>query len=210
MITRKKILNAYVKHIATKAKRPKSMKAFAKKLGVKQKDISAHFESFDDIEAAIYVHFMKQTDKLLMQDEFHNEHEALLALYFTYFEHLTANLDYVHNLAAIHRRDLRKLKTIYPLKKELIKTLEKHQISSMDMLPEFISGIKDKSKYEAIWAHFMFVFAFWLKDSSANKEKTDALIEKSMRVARDLEHSRLFESAMDLGKFMFKEIKTRA
>lgn len=210
MITRKKILKAYVKHITKSARRPKSLKSFAKKLEVKEKHLSTHFKDFDAIEAAVYVHFMKKTDALLADEDFSNQHEALLALYFTFFEHLTANEEYVHSLIGIHKKDVRKLKTLLPLKKAFINVLEKYEISSMTMLPEMLANAKGKAKHEAMWAHFMFVFAFWIKDRSGNKEKTDALIEKSLRVAKDLEHSRLFESAMDLGKFIFKEIKSRA
>lgn len=203
-------MNGYVSYVSKKLKRPKSIKKFAKHLDVKKKDIVKHFDSFDDIEAGIYVHFMQKTESLLAQEEFLNHHEALLALYFTFFEHLTANKTYVHTIIKAHNKDFRKLKTLYPIKKALIKCIDNYAIRNPVYLPEFLSGLKGKAKHEAIWAHFMFVFAFWIKDRSDNKEKTDALIEKSLRVAKDLEHSKLFESAMDLGKFMFKEIKSRA
>ena len=206
-INKKEILKSYVSYVSIKSKRPKSFKSFAKRLNIEEKALYSYFSNFDQVEAEVYTYFMKRTIKLLRKEKFDDKNEFLLALYYTFFEHLTAIRTYIKTIAKIHFKKYEKLKTLTPLKQLFISHLEEHSVGQSIPLPDPIGKFQNKIWKEAAWSHFMFVFAFWLKDKSPGLEKTDMLIEKSLRLIKDLEHSPITDSALDFGKFMFKELK---
>ena len=53
----------------------------------------------------------------------------------------------------------------------------------------------------------MTIFKFWLHDTSQGFEKTDAFIEKSVRLTNEMVHALPVDSIMDFGKFIIKEMK---
>jgi hypothetical protein len=55
--------------------------------------------------------------------------------------------------------------------------------------------------------HFMFILQFWAHDESANFEKTDAAIEKSVNLAFDLIGKGILDNALDFGKFLYQNSK---
>ena len=55
--------------------------------------------------------------------------------------------------------------------------------------------------------NLLFLLKFWMDDDSPSFEKTDALIEKSVRAGIDLTENLPTESLFDLGKFVFKEFR---
>ena len=58
---------------------------------------------------------------------------------------------------------------------------------------------------EATWIQTLFILKFWLKDGSPGFEKTDLVIEKSVRVVFDVFDSSTLDSLLDFGKFLWKE-----
>jgi hypothetical protein len=58
---------------------------------------------------------------------------------------------------------------------------------------------------EGAWLQFLFLFKFWMDDTSKGFEKTDVLIEKSVNTVVDLLDTKPLESLFDLGKFLWKE-----
>ena len=46
---------------------------------------------------------------------------------------------------------------------------------------------------------------FWLDDDSADFEKTDLFIEKSIAATFELANTKPLKSVVDFGKFLFKE-----
>ena len=67
--------------------------------------------------------------------------------------------------------------------------------------------VGEKLSTEVLWRHFIAIFHFWLNDTSPSFEKTDALLEKSVRAGIDLTENLPTESLFDLGKFVFKEFR---
>lgn len=58
---------------------------------------------------------------------------------------------------------------------------------------------------EAAWGQLLFLLKFWLEDNSPSFEKTDALIEKSVKVAFEVFDNTRLDTLLDLGKFLWKE-----
>jgi hypothetical protein len=65
----------------------------------------------------------------------------------------------------------------------------------------------DQQYHHFMWMHFVFVLQFWAHDQSADFEKTDAAIEKSVNLAFDLIGKGLLDNAIDFGKFLYQTSK---
>ena len=69
--------------------------------------------------------------------------------------------------------------------------------------------IFEKLTEEGLFTQFMTIYKFWLRDTSSDFEKTDAFIEKSVKLAIDLTNVPALDSIMDYGKFVLGEFKKR-
>ena len=58
---------------------------------------------------------------------------------------------------------------------------------------------------EGAWLQFLFLLNFWANDDSAQFEKTDIAIEKSVNTIFDLFDNTPLNSILDFGKFLWKE-----
>ena len=207
-ITKQEILTAYMNHVLDFDNQPNSIHAFAKKLGIDEKDFYNHYTSFDQIAADVYVTFYEESIKLMMSEISYNELDSrneLLAFYFTFFELLTNNRSYVLSTLNKPTVDLKRIKVFIPLRnrfKEFIKSLN---IETLDLKQEKINTLKEKSIEEIAWTQLLFTIKFWMEDTSPGFEKTDVFIEKSVNACFDLLDHTPLESIIDFGKFFFKE-----
>lgn len=202
---RKKILETYVEWVADEQRRPMSIRAFAKELEMEEKAFRAQFNSFEQIESAIYVHFFEKTLALIKKEAPETEAELILSFYYTFFEHLSANRSCVEAIVHQDQPKFRHMKQLRDLKHHFSEFIEENDIYQNISLPEVIEKYREKGTREAAWSQFMFIFAFWIKDDSPGFEKTDLLIEKSVHVGMEVTNSSLMDSVLDLGKFLFKE-----
>ncbi len=62
----------------------------------------------------------------------------------------------------------------------------------------------DKRYPQIFWTHFALMLLYWKEDESASFEKTDAYIEKSVRLAFDLIGKGVIDSALDFAKFIYQ------
>ena len=70
---------------------------------------------------------------------------------------------------------------------------------------ETIQKITKPIYAEGAWIQFLFLLKFWLDDTSKGFEKTDIMIEKSVKAVLDVLDTTPLESVIDLGKFIWKE-----
>jgi hypothetical protein len=60
-------------------------------------------------------------------------------------------------------------------------------------------------RYEdALWLETLFIFQYWLKDTSPSFEKTDVAVEKSVNLAFDLMGKSAVDSLLDFAKFLYQ------
>jgi hypothetical protein len=62
----------------------------------------------------------------------------------------------------------------------------------------------DKRYPQLFWLHMGFILLFWKNDNSADFEKTDAAVEKSVNLAFDLIGKGAVDSAIDFSKFLYQ------
>ncbi|ANW96442.1 hypothetical protein AXE80_09190 [Wenyingzhuangia fucanilytica] len=200
-INKTHILTHYINYALNDEFTSKSIHSFAKKFKISEKEFYKHYTSFDQISSDVYVSFYDETIKLIMSEIDYNKLDAkneLLAFYYTFFELLSQNRSFVIQSLGTPLSNLKKAKTLTPLKSKFKDFIKSLQIETLDVKQE-------KNIEELAWTQFLFTLKFWLEDDSPSFEKTDLFIEKTVNTSFDLLGITTVENIMDIGKFFFKE-----
>lgn len=204
---REKITEAFIDYFLTEGKHPQSVYAFTKAQKMKEGEFYEHFTSFQAIEQQIWVDSLNNTLTGVQNSEEYSQYstrEKMLAFFYTWFEALKQQRSfYVASFEKVSK--IKSDKSILdPLKTQLLDYLQELVNSGLEQ-----KEIEDRkqltNKYkDAIWLQTLFLLGFWSKDNSANFEKTDAAIEKSVNLAFDLMGKSTLDSMLDFGKFLFQ------
>jgi len=205
---REAIILGYVEHMLEHGRQPASVFKFAKSLNMKEEEFYNYFTSFEAIKSAVWeMIFAKTVAELEGQEVYpsYTSREKLLGFFFTWIENLKKNRSYLLSLYG-GQSDLK-----HPLPQEMKSFKSKFK----DFVNEIILEGKETEEIanrpylsdrydEAIWLQGMFVFQFWIKDTSPGFEKTDAAIEKSVNFAFDLMGKSAVDSFVDFAKFLYQ------
>lgn len=202
------LLTAYTDFVLEQGAKPKSVYAFCKQLGIEERYFYQYYASFEAMEAAFFEAMHDHTLALLQANEaYHNDGSSnqLLTYYFTFFEMAAANRSYILLLLEPGKQAITGLVSLHGLRKKFLAMVQ-------DMLPEqtqlpiaTLQKVQAQFWQEAAWVQFMMTLQYWLRDTSANFEKTDILIEKSVKASFDIMATLPLQSVVDLGKFLWKE-----
>ena len=200
------ILAEFIDSTLSNDRKPESIYKLCKKLKIDDSEFYNHFGSIESVDLYFWEFILSQTMKIIEPDleATDNPHHRLLTFYFTLFENLKLNRSYIlFNTSSANNRlqvDMKLRKTFSPKLYEMAR-LFKNPLSAIS--EEFSERISK----EGLWLQFISLFHFWLKDNSKGFEKTDAFIEKSVRLGEDLTENLPLEGVFDFGKFVFKEFK---
>jgi succinate dehydrogenase flavin-adding protein (antitoxin of CptAB toxin-antitoxin module) len=202
------ILKVYSEFVLDNNRRPESVYSFAKALEIEENEFYNLFTGFEEIEEEILNHFIQNAVDLTLHKEKEEglEHkEALLTFYFTLVEVLKTNRSLVKCILPLERGELMRFRSLKFAKRTFLKFIDVLQLEApaLSFIPN--EQYRDKAIATGAWMQFCSIVLFWLKDSSKGFEKTDVFIEKSLRLSFDLTESRVMESFIDLGKFMFSK-----
>jgi hypothetical protein len=207
-ITKQQLIDKYMQYVLENEKMPVSIYKFSKDNGFTEQDFYKHFGSFDALKSGIWTTFYDMTIDLSQKnkdyEDFSNQ-EKMLTFFYTFFELLTANRSYVLFTVNEENDKLKTMQQLSPLRKkvkafatELIETKNDEQQLKFLKQPAFIFS-------EGAWLQFVFILKFWMDDNSPSFEKTDVVIEKSVRAIFDVFATTPLESVIDFGKFIWKE-----
>lgn len=205
--TQATIIELYMSTILTDGK-PKNVYTFAKDNNFDESDFYAHFGDFSALEKAIFDEFFDSTIATLEQSKEYPNYGAkdrLLSFYFTFFENLTANRSYVVQALQGHQNQLDSLRILQGLRHKFLNYIDQLNIDVIQFKNKHFEEIKDGLVNESYWIQMAIILKFWLDDSSADFEKTDIFIEKSVAASFELIETKPLKSVVDLGKFLFKE-----
>ncbi|MDK3156769.1 hypothetical protein QPK87_09305 [Kamptonema cortianum] len=204
--SRAKIVAAYVEYWKEHEKSPRSVHHFCKLLKLPERDFYRQFASLDAVESHFWRQFVSDiVARLKKGGEWagFSAEEKVLAFLFAFFERALDERGFV----ALRFGGLSPL--CQPL--WLAGFREEHEsfircvISEAVQSKQFASRGSWETLYpKAFHLHLRGLIDFNLKDNSAEYEKTDVLIEKSVRLAFDLLRSATLESAIDLGKWLLQ------
>lgn len=101
---------------------------------------------------------------------------------------------------------MQQLKALKYFRSEFMKVAE--QLISTGISSGILKDVnfQKKLQQEALWMNLIGVFAYWLRDRSADFEDTDALIEKSVHLTLNLMEQNTLDKAIDLGRFLFGKV----
>lgn len=202
------ILEGYMNYVLEQNHEPKNVFLLCKELRVSEADFYTFYGSLDALRADFWVKIFENTLKALQLDENYesfSHREKLLTLYFTLFENLTLNRSYVLYVLKDSKKGLGVLKELSKMRnlfKDYVAEVLDTQVHVSD---KRIQNIIKPALSEGAWIQFLTVLKFWLDDDSKGFEKTDLMIEKSLKASFDLIDTTPLESVFDLGKFLWKE-----
>lgn len=202
---RAKIISSYMEYVLTETV-SNSVYSFCQFSKIKEADFYNYFGSIEGLKKSIWVDFYLHVEELLNNSPDFNTYtnrEKLLTFYYTFFEILSANRSYVLTSIKNKKKPLDSLHQLSKLRSKIkdfgIELSEKNS-------KELKFNIKsEKVISEAIWIQWLFLLKFWSDDESANFEKTDIAIEKSVNTVFDVLDHTPIKQIVDLGKFIWNE-----
>jgi hypothetical protein len=207
-VTREQVISAYMEYCLEHERTPVSVYKFCKENNMTEDEFYAFFGSFDGLRAEIWNSLFDQSMKLAHKNKeyvnFSNK-EKMLTFFFTFFELLTANRSYVLFTLGDQKDMMKNMVQLKGLRKhikefasELIE--EKNDDKQFKILKHPVSVFS-----EGAWLQTLFIMKYWMEDNSPSFEKTDVVIEKSVRAIFDVFETTPLESLLDFGKFLWKE-----
>ncbi|WP_196891837.1 TetR family transcriptional regulator C-terminal domain-containing protein [Aureivirga marina] len=207
------IISNFMEYVLENEKAPKTIYAFAKHCNFEEQEFYDYFSSFEHLEKEIFKAFLDNTLALLNQNEQYLQFpakEQLISFYYTFFELLTANRSYVLFMLKDYKGKLETLGMLSELRKAFKAYIRTLNIETIDLKQEKLKEFQEKGMEEAAWIQLMLTIKFWLDDTSKGFEKTDIFIEKSIQASFDIMDTKVLNSILDFGKFIFNEkMKTK-
>ncbi|UFH35543.1 TetR family transcriptional regulator C-terminal domain-containing protein [Flavobacterium acetivorans] len=207
-ITKDSIVSMYMNYTLEQGEKPKSVYQFSKINEFTEAEFYTFFGNLESIEKEIYNLFFEKTVELLNKDTNYDSYDMkskLLSFYFTFFELLAANRSYVSMSLKEDKNQLKNLLQLSGLRNHFKKFIGEITTDEVRIQQEKIQDFQEKAIQESAWIQFLFTLKFWLEDGSANFEKTDIYIEKSVKLSFELMNVAPINSLIDFGKFIFKE-----
>lgn len=204
---RQSVAEAYKKCIRSTGKAPVSVYSFCTDAGITEDEFYATFGSFQGLERAIWKELMQTTTGRLSGDKAFasfSAHEKILALCYTLLEELLKERSYVvWQLGTVSRLDivppfLRDFRQLYH---EFVATVVEEGQASGEIARR---AYLDNRYPQLFWLHLVLLVQYWKDDDSPSFEKTDAYVEKSVKLAFDLIGRGALDSAVDFARFMLQ------
>lgn len=202
------IITLYMDSVLSNNHEPKNVFHFCKSNNIEESDFYSFYGSLDAIKQDIWNKFFLNAKQSLTQDEnfeSYSNRNKLLSLYFTLFEVMTLNRSYVAFALETQKEGLKTLKQLKEFRshfKDFVKDILSTSASEQDVkIQKFMQPVIT----EGAWIQLLFLIKFWLDDTSKGFEKTDIMIEKSVKATFDVLDTTPLESLFDLGKFIWKE-----
>lgn len=167
----------------------------------------AHFESFEALNKAIFKIFLDNALMVLAETpEYFNfsKKDKLLSLYYTLFENLSLNRDFVLLTIKSYGLNLNALSLFNELKESFVAFVDSLEMETLS-LHDTLDSLQKKSLREGLWVQFLLTLKFWMSDDSPQCEKTDIFIEKSVNTGVELLNTKSLHNIIDLGKFLYAE-----
>jgi hypothetical protein len=202
------IITAYMDHVLTHEKTPKSVYKFAKDNNMTEQEFYNFFGSFDGLRKEIWNTFFTMTIDVAHKNEDYahfSNREKMLTFFYTFFELLTLNRSYVLFAPHENQHTMSKMEQLKGLRKH-VKSFAKDLIMERNENKTNILLERSETVYsEGAWVQMLFLLKFWMDDDSAGFEKTDMAIEKSVNTIFDVFDNTPLDAVLDFGKFLWKE-----
>ena len=192
---------AYKSFLLEKGALPANAKELAEYCDKSLKEFREKFLGLEQLETAVIRLYFKEAVDLLMADESFHEYsnkEKQLAFLYVLIEKVGKDEEFLHEF--IHHKKWEKTFAI-----KVVKMVNQQELSwaSINWKNSRMANLGFNPKQSILIQHALSTIAFFLKDSSPEKQDTDAYIEKTTDVLYRLTDTSTLRSMLDLGKFLF-------
>lgn len=210
-ISEDEFLSIYMTFVEKNGRHPKNFSSFIKRNETEATSDLGKAKSFKEVDRYIFYRFLENTLALLERSEEYQDFSAqnkLLSFYYTYFELLSANKDYVSVILEQQSNFLTSLGVLKKYKKGFFNYVDSLPIETFELYDKSLNKVQSQLLRSAAWIQYVSLLKFWLSDRSTAYEKTDIFIEKVVNTSFDLINIKPILSVIDLGKFILKEKTT--
>ena len=207
-LSEEKIIGWFMDSVLEHETVPKSVYKFCKDNKIKEEDFYKYFGSFEGLQQSIWEKFYESTLNVMQKNEQYDamtNEEKMLTFFYTFFENLTLNRSYILFVLKGHTNGMEKLGQLKGLRNN-IKDFATGLIDDRNA-DKNLKVLKRSPQIfsEGAWIQFLFLLKFWMDDNSADFEKTDIAIEKSVTTIFQVFDNSSLEKILDFGKFLYKE-----
>ena len=207
-ISASEIITFYMDYVVEHESKPDSVEEFAELHQFDDVIFYNHFASFKELEKTIYNVLFENSLVVLKQTpeyQSFSKKDKLLSLYYTFFENLTLNRDYIKLNLKGFENQLKALSVFSLLRNSFIAFIDELNLQTINLNVDSIENIQKKTIKESAWIQLLFTIKFWLDDTSEASEKTDIFIEKSINTSMELLDTKSLHNIIDFAKFLYKE-----
>jgi hypothetical protein len=206
------LMTWYMDYVTAKLCRPGSISDFASENNFEAPLFYKQFDSFKELEQEIFKTLFETSLVTLEEsDEFvlFGKKDKLLSLYFTFFENLSLNKEFIQFVLKDYGLSLETLSVLAPVREHYGNFIDMLELQELNINFGAIEPLQKVTIRESSWIQFLFTLKFWLDDTSPDFEKTDVFIEKSLNTSLELIDTKALNNIIDLGKFLYKERFTK-
>lgn len=202
---REHVINQYIGHVLDHGKPPNSVHSFAKDHELNEREFFTEFGSFEALESGIWQKLTHESIEAIENGEEWSGFTArqkLLTFNYAFCDKILEHRSFFLlrfprlNAGKVPPRGLGKMReTFAAFAERLVQAgIENQEISGL--------GPLSRTYPQAFFGHLLTVIEFNLADDSKGFERTDAFIEKSVRLAFDVIGTQAVDSAFDLVRFL--------
>jgi len=207
-ISDSEIITFYMDYVVEHQIKPDSVEDFAQLHQFDDVIFYNHFTSFKDLEKTIYNVLFENSLAILKQSPDYysfSKKDKLLSLYYTFFENLALNQEFIRLNLKGFENQLKALSVFSKFKRSFITFIDELDLETFNLNVDSIEKIQKKTLKESAWIQFLFTMKFWLDDTSEAYEKTDIFIEKSINTSFELLETKSLQNIVDFAKFLYHE-----
>jgi hypothetical protein len=201
--------NELIKYISEYKKFPE-LYEFVERIGKSGFDFHLEFETMEELREYVWLCMFEDTyARITASEEYalYAVREKMLAFYYTLLEELQTADQFVKNcfesrpFLQLKPQGIRLFDRAFNTycEKLMNEGLESGELANRQIIGDKLSKILKAKLY--------FILDFRNKDTSENKEQTDAAVEKSVHLAFDLLEKNAMDTVVDFGKFFFGKTK---
>ncbi|WP_400191354.1 TetR family transcriptional regulator C-terminal domain-containing protein [Hymenobacter sp. B81] len=206
---KERIRQAYLDYVLRHQQPPASVYLLAQQLGLSEAEFYRYYPGFAAIDRDIWADLGREARRRAEAELVWTQYSArekLLGYYFTLLELLKHNRSYA--LLSLSRSLPRVPGLTPPVLDDFRQDFEAFvaEILREGRVSEEVARrpLVQEQYPRLFWQQALFVLGYFAKDESLNFERTDAAVEKAVRLSFDLVAPNTLDSALDLARFLFQ------
>ena len=187
--------------------KPDSIESLGEHYDFDANSFHEHYKDFEELDKVIFRTLLDVSIATLAESSEYSsfdKKDKLLSLYYTFFENLTLNREFVLITLKAYGLSLDTISLFSELKQSFDGFVDSLAMEPLN-LTSTLESFQKKSIKEGFWVQFLLTIKFWMSDDSPQCEKTDIFIEKSVNTALELLNTKSLHNIIDLGKFLYTE-----